>query len=449
MERKSWVWLAVAGAVLLSCDDSTDPSDLAVTSVAVRLASDSLFYSQTARAIAVATGDSADAVQSRIEWSSSDTSIAVVTTGGEILGVGIGSATITASVGGKTDRLTVRVVLQRFDGGVKFKDGSYSYAGQCAISDDSAVYCRLLPPVTGTDSLFRRMPGGEGLAFTSIHTALDSQCGLVTSGQIFCWGRNGHFVFASRVPSEARTAPVAVKTDLRFSTMMTAGHSSICAVNRADDVLYCWGHNDSHQLGRAPSVSSDSNVAPVTGNLRARMVSGSNFPACALDLAGAAFCWGNTNFLGGASSLLGVDPTANGIAPAAVMGGMTFASISNGEGHRCALTSAGEAYCWGQNSAGQLGIGTTTTPSPNTPQRVSGSLRFSHISVSWASGTCGITTDDDLYCWGAFTPAVIHDRIGTRALEPYQIARGAKFIALSRGLENVCAITTEGHAVCW
>ena len=439
--------LAAAGTALLSCDDSTDPSDLAVTSVAVRLASDSLFYGQTARAIAVATGDSADAVQSHIEWSSSDTSVAVVSSAGMILGVGIGTAKITASVGGKTDDLNVRVVLQRFDGGVKFKDGSYSYASQCAISDDGAVYCRLLVTGSETDSVFRRMPGGEGLSFTSIHTALDSQCGLVTTGQIFCWGRNGHFVFASRVPTEARTAPVAVKTDLRFSTMMTAGHSSICAVNRVDDVLYCWGHNDSHQLGRAPLVSSDSNVAPVTGNLRARMVSGSNFPACALDLNGAAFCWGN--FLGGPSSLLGLDAAAVSSVPAPVMGGMTFTEISNGESHRCALTLAGDAYCWGSNIVGQLGIGTTATPAPNTPQRVNGNLKFSHISVSFPTGTCGITTDKDLYCWGEFTPAVIHERIGARALEPYQIARGAKFIALSRGLENVCAITTEGHAVCW
>lgn len=435
--------------VVTSCTDSTDPADQAISSVAVSLAEDSVFYGQTGRATAIATGDSAQAAQSEIEWSSSDTTIAVVSSTGTVLGVGIGTATITASVRGKSDNLDIRVVLRRFDNGVSFKDGSYSYAGFCALSSDDAVYCRRLPDQTGDTLMpFVRMPGQDGLRFTQIHTALDSECGLVTTGQIYCWGRNGHFSFASLVPSEARTAPVAVKTDLRFSTMMSAGHSAICGVNRADDVLYCWGHNDSNQLGRGAVASSDSNVAPVTGNFRARAVSGSNFPTCALDMAGAAWCWGNTNFIGGSSTVLGVDAASDPSAPAAVVGGMTFSAISNADDHRCALTTSGDAYCWGSNGKGQLGIGSTVTPTVAGPQRVAGTLKFSYLSVT-SEQTCGITTDHDLYCWGDLTPASIRDRIGAKAQQPYQIAHGAKFIALSRSLSAVCAITVEGHAVCW
>jgi len=431
--------------VTASCSDTTDPG-VQVATVLTRVPSDSLFYGQTMRALSVAVGDSATVAHAEIAWMSSDTAVAIVDATGTILGVGIGAATITASFGGKQDSFVVRVVLQRVDAGVAFADGSGSYAGQCALSSIGEVYCRTTAR-SDPRQVYERMPGGEGLVFSSIHTALNSQCGLVTTGQIYCWGRNAHWIFASREPGRADDAPTAVKTDLRFKTMMTAGHSSICGVSAADDVLYCWGHNDLNQLGREPAVASDSVPAPVAGNIKAKMVSGSNSPACALDLAGAAYCWA------GSAGELGIADTTGRIrTPMPVTGGLTFASIAAGDAHRCAIDPAGDAYCWGSNGDGALGIGTTVPPPDIGPQRVVGGLKFASLTPWWpgtSSGTCGITLDGDLYCWGAFTPAAIHARIGARATTPYQIARGVKFRGLSRYFEDVCGITEEGHAVCW
>ena len=60
--------------------------------------------------------------------------------------------------------------------------------------------------------------------------------------------------------------------------------------------------------------------------------------------------------------------------PVAVLGGLTFQSVSAGASHSCGLTTAGVAYCWGINTFGQLGDGTTTASS--VPVAVSSVLTF-------------------------------------------------------------------------
>ena len=66
--------------------------------------------------------------------------------------------------------------------------------------------------------------------------------------------------------------------------------------------------------------------------------------------------------------------------------------------HSCGITTAGVAYCWGDNGLGQLGTGTTNMS--RTPVAVAGSLRFAAISAG-ADYTCGLTMGSVAYCWGA------------------------------------------------
>src|SRR5207244_12329105 len=80
----------------------------------------------------------------------------------------------------------------------------------------------------------------------------------------------------------------------------------------------------------------------------------------------------------------------------AVGAGTTVAARSAGFYNTCGVTTAGTAYCWGDNTYGELGNGTLTS-SP-TPVAVSAGLTFAAVSAGYYDA-CG-TTAGAAYCWG-------------------------------------------------
>ena len=75
--------------------------------------------------------------------------------------------------------------------------------------------------------------------------------------------------------------------------------------------------------------------------------------ACALLSSGAAYCWGDNSY--GQLGRTGGSSTT----PVAVSGGFVFSSLSAGQYHTCGIEAGtGAVGCWGANWAGQLGDGT-------------------------------------------------------------------------------------------
>src|SRR2546428_3389795 len=67
---------------------------------------------------------------------------------------------------------------------------------------------------------------------------------------------------------------------------------------------------------------------------------------------------------------------------------LTFATVSAGDSHTCGVTTEGAAYCWGDNSSGQLGD--LTAASQPSPVLVAGGVSFAAVSAGY-SHTCGVT----------------------------------------------------------
>lgn len=118
---------------------------------------------------------------------------------------------------------------------------------------------------------------------------------------------------------------------------------------------------------------------------------------CGLSESGDAYCWGQ-----GQSGNLG-NGTVSGyaITPARVLGDRPFTALFAGS-HACALDTEGQAFCWGNNYQGQLGIGQSGSlggaPYRVEPTPVLTDKRF--VTLAIAQQTCGITTDEELWCWG-------------------------------------------------
>src|SRR5207249_3018598 len=136
---------------------------------------------------------------------------------------------------------------------------------------------------------------------------------------------------------------------------------------------------------------------------------------CGVTSSGAAYCWGDNSAgqLGigtqhSPDSCSAIGSYGCSTVPVAVIGGLSFSSVTGWGQHGCGLSTTGAAYCWGDNPAGQLGIGTTDGPehcSPygdpcsTVPVAVSGGLTFSFLSVG-GRHACGLTTTGAAYCWG-------------------------------------------------
>ena len=77
-------------------------------------------------------------------------------------------------------------------------------------------------------------------------------------------------------------------------------------------------------------------------------------------------------------------------------------SMAMGEDHTCVINVDRDLYCWGDNSDGQLGTGNTNnraTPTPVSKSGVLSGLTILSVSAS-ESHTCVLASDNYAYCWG-------------------------------------------------
>jgi alpha-tubulin suppressor-like RCC1 family protein len=96
------------------------------------------------------------------------------------------------------------------------------------------------------------------------------------------------------------------------------------------------------------------------------------------------------------------DPTNDETSPTQVGIGTTWASVSAGGLHTCAVTSAGTAWCWGEGLNGELGDGMgdgATAHDVAMPQQVGVASTWTAISAGY-DHTCGVLAGA-VNCWGS------------------------------------------------
>ena len=202
-----------------------------------------------------------------------------------------------------------------------------------------------------------------------------STCAVV-SGSTYCWG--------AKTDSDTDFQPSPARIELPEALIqVSVGRAHACGVS-ATGAVYCWGDNETAQLGS----SDPTGVGPLRVLLpaRARSIACGKQHNCAIVEDGTLWCWGSNgeSQLGTAELSLGpivVNPTQVGIAN-------DYVHASCGEGHSCALRRPGALWCWGRNTAAQLGLGTLEPGQAVTPLRVGADDDWVAIS-SAQEGRCG------------------------------------------------------------
>lgn len=267
-------------------------------------------------------------------------------------------------------------------------------------------------------------------------------CGIVADGRAFCWGNNNN----AQVGDSSfvfRGGPTLVKGGLTFSSV-SVGTTHACGITTGG-ALYCWGSNSSGQLGDGSTSTAIRTATVVQGmSSGVTQVSLGSAYTCAIQ-SGNAYCWGSA-----VSGNLGDNNTSTHVdsVPTLVQGGLTFASISAGSSTTCGLTTSNLAYCWGANGSGQ--VGDNTNISRGIPTAVAGGLTFSAIVTS-TNNTCAIRTTGAMYCWGANDRGQVGDGTQTARFTPTVVSGGRTYSAVTSGVfgQSFCGLTTSTTVFCW
>ncbi len=277
----------------------------------------------------------------------------------------------------------------------------------CAVTTSGTAYCwganvgGTLGDGTEVDARLAPVPVSGGLTFARLSAGSTHTCGLTTfPSELYCWGNNNAGQLGDGTQS-ARTVPVRVAGALSFVSASVGGNHT-CGVT-TDGTAYCWGANHRGQLGIGSTSDLATPPTAVAGDIEFTAVSTGSVHSCGVTGNGEAYCWGN-NFYG----QLGDGTETNRTVPTRVGGGVLFAGISAGAEHTCGLATDQMVYCWGKNFEGQLGLGGATGNS-NLPQRVVGVADAWQVGAGLQHGCVLRFTEPLTSCWGANTSGQLGD----------------------------------------
>jgi alpha-tubulin suppressor-like RCC1 family protein len=265
-------------------------------------------------------------------------------------------------------------------------------------------------------------------------------CGITATGGVKCWGANIQGQLGNGSTTESLVPMASRLTSDVVALAVGTIHS--CALTGNGGVK-CWGGNTQGQLGTNSliKVPVPADVVGLTSGVTA--IAAGNYHTCAITSLGGVECWGSNS-----DGQLGDGSTLRRLTPKAVIGIASGAiSIAAGGNHTCALLSGGGVKCWGLNSLGQLGNGTTVSSA--TPV----TTNLGSVAISLAAGehhSCVVTASGGVQCWGFNSHGQLGDELTLDSSSPVVVKNlDSTILAVSAGERHTCVIGTGGRIQCW
>jgi alpha-tubulin suppressor-like RCC1 family protein len=245
-----------------------------------------------------------------------------------------------------------------------------------------------------------------GVTATTAAAGWDQSLAVTSTGALYAWGYNA-FGELGIGTTKNSTVPVLVHLPAGVSvTAVAAGQYHNLAVT-STGALYAWGSNSFGQLGNGTTVSSTVPVqVTLPAGVKATAVGAGDSHSLVVTSAGAVYAWGKNTF-----GQLGNGTTTGSDVPVlvALPAGVTATSVAAGgvssaskvpEGdYSLALASTGAVYAWGANGTGQLGTGNTTSSNVPVLTQLPAGVTGTAIGAGPNYGHA-LTSSGDVYFWG-------------------------------------------------
>ncbi|MDW8364008.1 MAG: hypothetical protein RMK74_16575 [Myxococcales bacterium] len=246
----------------------------------------------------------------------------------------------------------------RLDGGEMDEErGEGSVDG--GLGDDGGLDGGGMDATAAGDAAADAVPPTVGIA--SLDMGLYHTCVVRTDGSLWCWGdhRMGQLGLGDEVVSPVvRPTRVGMESDWR---QVAAGERHTCGI-RVDGSLWCWGMNDSRQLGVMGIFRSTRPIRVGRASDWLQVAAGGRH-GCGVRTDRSLWCWGRNDH-----AQLGLGLVGSSMEPQQVGWDYDWTQVIAGDFHSCAVRGDGSLWCWGRNDDGQLGVGDTTERT--TPTRV-------------------------------------------------------------------------------
>jgi len=357
-----------------------------------------------------------------------------------------------------------------FPNSVDNEPNNPTVAASCPSGEYGRFTCRQATPgyyVSGTGNTVMT-PASPGNFTSSAGASLQTQCDVGEfqrlSGQTSCDEAEPGYYVPSQGAYRGTPCPAGKYNDLPGQEsedackladeghsvpvilQISSGASHSCAI-LDDGSVGCWGENSNGQLGdgsRSPSLEPEKSSMPL--GREAVEISAGSYHTCTVFDDGSVRCWGDNSF-----GQLGDGTTIERTSPVTVdLGeGMSALGISSGEYHTCVVLNDRSVKCWGQNVNGQLGDGTTIDRSSPVLADLDGG---DALLVSTGSyHTCAIMSDRKVMCWGDNWNGQIGDGTNVDRMTPVEIPipSNGSAASLGTGAMHSCIGMDDGSIFCW
>ena len=326
--------------------------------------------------------------------------------------------------------------------------GNHTCARRPAVAGAVAVVCwgsNQAGELGDGTRVDRATPTSLKFSLNAVQVAAGAQHTCLRAGDssVWCWGRGSSGQLGTQSLIDF-LAPVSIPEAAGAGTIV-AGSAHTCALRGT--TVACWGRNDEGQLGDGTTTSRSQPADVLAAGSAVEVVTGGAH-TCARRTDGTVACWGRN-----AEGQLGDGTNDASLVPVVVADLSGATALTAGANHTCALLADGTARCWGDGARGQLGWGSTAPR--NRPAVVSGLGDIVTIAAgdrhtcARTTGTGNVATPGPVFCWGDNSAGQLGDGTRETRLTPPLDPVVSDGLELAAGARHTCAVRSDGSVACW